>query len=138
MSKDYEELESLVQFQEAKIAALEKEVERLKVNTVVTGKTSDGYHTFYELYDHRSLLFLAVCLTDSIAVHNKHIYWCKDHYQDWDLVVFNTSDGQISYHIPSKYREITERLPERDIQHHVYDGHTSADVLKRLEEWIRG
>lgn len=48
----YEAVVSLIQQER------EKAVEEAKV---ITGETSDGYHTFNELYDHRIALFMALC-----------------------------------------------------------------------------
>ena len=119
---------------EAKIAELEQELEKAKT---ITGETSDGYHTFNELYDHRCLLFIAWVISDGKPGYS---YWLKEHFKGWDLIVCNIKGvGQVSYHVPIKYRALYEKqLPIHTLEQHEYDGHTSTDVLKRLEEWIRG
>lgn len=97
---------------------------------VINGDTSDGYHTFNELYDHRVLLWINLCLLQ----HPDITYLVEDHYEGWFLLGCETPQGQISYHCPNKYlglcSKITRRQPE-------FDGHTSSDVIKRLEAIAR-
>jgi hypothetical protein len=90
----------------------------------VTGETSDGYHTFNELYEHRCLLFINLCL-----LLRESAYWRKG-FEGWPLVGLETSFGQITYHVPEKYLPLFEGKiikggPE-------WDGHTSRDVVDRL------
>lgn len=99
------------------------------------GETSDGYHTFNELYEHRALLYIAWLTSDGCPGNP---YLVKDHYPDWDLLGCFIGGRQISYHIPVKHRhlyencveDLTENPPE-------FDGHTSSDVLERITEWIK-
>jgi hypothetical protein len=92
---------------------------------IVNGDISDGYHTFDELYDHRCLLFINLCL----ATPEKSA-WKKD-YEDWFCLYLETDRGQISYHCPQKYLRLIESTIKHDPEYE-WDGHTSADVLKRL------
>lgn len=109
----------------------EKVMELFAVNE----NTSDGYHTFKELYDHRIALFIALMRA------YPHLSWCSRKQSDgttmegWFIAGMNLPNGQISYHLPDEawYKfgpEINtlEQAPE-------WDGHTSADVVKRIEEW---
>lgn len=99
------------------------------------GDFSDGYHTFNELYEHRNLLFLAFCLTESGSRGLLHgqVYWQQDHFPDWDLVSTKIGGKQISYHLPSKYRHILEgNFEQSTTLEEVFDGHTSKDVIERL------
>ena len=97
-----------------------------RAGRVVDQNTSDGYHTFGELYEHRTLLFLALCLLNRFAVAYK-----KDHYDGWDVVYLETKEGQISYHVPTRYREVLEQNFIH-LESHPWDGHTSTDVIRRL------
>lgn len=112
----------------------------LKNKGMPIGEISDGYHTFDELYEHRIANFRIVC---------KHIKGAYDYrvipvwkslfhsdgssYDEWFIAGIHTEAGkQITYHIPMKEwsnwpGEEREQAPE-------WDGHTSADVLKRLAE----
>ena len=90
----------------------------------ITGETSDGYHTFNELYDHRCLLWINYCLTNPQGTYLVH-----DHFDGWFLLGKETIVGQISYHCPNKYIDLVMSIDQR---HPEFDGHTSADILERL------
>lgn len=103
---------------------------------------SDGYHTFDELYDHRITLYLALCEVIAAGGFYKNPdIWRSKCHSDGELC-FGTGTQfvlgigkepgkQISYHIPierweeADFAETLDKAPE-------WDGHTSADVLKRL------
>lgn len=100
------------------------------------GEISDGYHTFNELYDHRHTLFLALCRVMSFG--DRDVVWRSQLHSDcsklegWFIMGIGTEPGmQISYHLPlarwteADFAATYDRAP-------VFDGHTSADVLKRL------
>lgn len=101
-----------------------------KTFKIVNGDMSDGYHTFDELYDHRCLLFINLCLAYPLRA-----YW-KPHYEGWPLLVFELSSGQISYHVPEKFLPLFEGKVNRDDEYE-WDGHTPADVVTRLHENAR-
>lgn len=97
----------------------------------VDGNTSDGYHTFNELYDHRAKLF-------SVIVRNyPDLCWkSKQHhdgtmYDGMFIVGIDTPDGQASYHYDiDPYWSIfdckeLERAP-------VWDGHTPQQAIDRI------
>ena len=101
------------------------------------GQTSDGYHTFDELYEHRFELAMALCRARSVDLQPDAIM-AKKHadgsgYDGWFLLMIVDDPGkQISYHLPMKYWDrctefarVADMAPE-------FDGHTSADVLERL------
>jgi hypothetical protein len=99
-------------------------------------KISDGYHTFGELYQHRNLLFISMCKllkkdgTLDIWRSIRHSDGTMD--KDWFIMGVNKGSGmQISYYLPismwdkTMWAETLDRAPE-------YDGHTSVEVLERL------
>lgn len=89
------------------------------------GETSDGYHTFDELYEHRNLLFIALCL------HNReHCRWAP-HYPGWPVLFLELNGVQISYHVQEKYLPLFEEKIQRDDKYK-WDGHEAKDVLERL------
>lgn len=97
-----------------------------KTFKIVDGDMSDGYHTFDELYEHRCLLFINLCLGQ-----RGFAYW-RSHYEGWPLIGLETVAGQVTYHVPEKFLplfkdKIIEGGPE-------WDGHTSADVVERLRK----
>ncbi len=103
-----------------------------KTFKIVNGDMSDGYHTFDELYEHRCLLFINWMVSDGCP---GRCYWLREHFEGWDLIVCEVGRGeeQISYHVPKKYRELYESvIDELQSFEHVWDGHTSADVIARL------
>ena|SRR3990167_11204329 len=96
---------------------------------LVDGDISDGYHTFEELYNHRCLLFVNLCLMDP---HNA--YWKPEpSFGEWFCLYFELPKAQISYHIPNKYLPLVDGKIDRDDEHK-FDGHTSDDVVARLYE----
>ena len=90
------------------------------------GEISDGYHTFNELYEHRNLLFINMCLIKSSLAS-----W-RPHFEGWDALYLKTPAGQISYHVPIRHRPLYEQL--KGATESDYDGHTSGDVVDRLRK----
>jgi len=109
------------------------------MTATVTGSTSDGYHTFDELYDHRITLWIALCRKMAEIHHRSDdVVWRSKLHSDgssfdgWFVLGLLYDKGeQMTYHLPLSRWEQTdfakelERAPE-------YDGHSSADVLKRI------
>lgn len=117
--------------------------------TTDTGKLSDGYHTFDELYDHRITLFVALCrLYDAkesqsvwkttegpkFYVWRSRLHSDGTGYPGWFVLGIMPEDGkQITYHLPDErwaetdFARTLEQSPE-------FDGHTPADVLERLKK----
>lgn len=103
----------------------------------VSGTTSDGYHTFDELYEHRHALFLALCRR--IAGQRPDRVWRSTLHYDgtsftsWFVMGIDRLPGeQITYHLPmylwdeTNFATTLERAPE-------WDGHTPTDVVVRLK-----
>jgi len=102
----------------------------------VTGDTSDGYHTFNELYEHRHALF--ALLLEKQAIANIFVSPWKtwrdqngEIWEGWFIAGMDTVHGQISYHLPAEWWERLPDVPEIE-RNAAYDGHTSKDVLERL------
>lgn len=101
-----------------------------------TGKVSDGYHTFDELYDHRCHLFVALMRS------NPEISWRAKRHHDgssfdgWFIAGMDLPAGAITYHLPISMWGLLDgagiykmdTAPE-------WDGHTAADVVSRIAEW---
>ena len=101
------------------------------------GKVSDGYHTFDELYDHRCLLFVALMKT------NPKISWrANNHddgtsYESWFVAGMHLPSGDISYHLPQYMWKLLDNVKiKTSNKAPKWDGHTSKDVVSRLEEWV--
>jgi len=90
---------------------------------------SDGFHTFDELYEHRCLLFLNLCL------QSPQLCCYKQDYDEWFCLYMDSTCGQLSYHIPNKYLPLIEGkigAIVKELDH--WDGHTSAQVIERLQK----
>lgn len=105
----------------------------------ITGSTSDGYHAFDELYDHRVALFIALC-RNMFEHLGGNIWRSKLHsdgtmFDGWFVMGIYSGPGkQITYHLPierwgeTEFCRFTtrERAPE-------WDGHLPKDVLERVK-----
>ena len=95
---------------------------------------SDGYHTIAELYDHRCWLFVALMLSHPDRSWRSMQHHDGTSFDGWFIAGMRLPTGAISYHLPmhlwgTLYTVYAvERAPE-------WDGHTSADVLARIEDW---
>ena len=110
---------------------LEQEIEAWekldKENPKISGETSDGYHTFNELYDHRCLLWINLC-----NLMPEKCYLVPEHLLGWFLLGMETKEGQISYHCPNKFYDLINIRISKERPK--YDGHMSKDVIKRLKK----
>lgn len=97
----------------------------------ITGETSDGYHTFNELYAHRVRLF---CLL--MHAHKGSAWWSRKHpdgsaWEGWVIAGIDTPEGSATYHLPvSEIENLPEGIELPNGKE--WDGHTSDDVLVRL------
>jgi len=104
---------------------------------VVDGNTSDGYHTFNELYEFRKAYNAA--LFNELSANNKcsvHKSW-RHHNGElcfgggWFIVVAVLPSGQISNHYEAKDWDLF-KIKETDKAMFEFDGHTGIDVIDRL------
>lgn len=97
----------------------------------ITGDTSDGYHTFNELYDHRAKLFSVIvsCFKDKAWKSKKHNDGTM--YDGMFIVGIDTPEGQATYHYDiDPYWELfdckeLEKAPK-------WDGHTPSQAIDRI------
>lgn len=101
-----------------------------EVKLSVSGDTSDGYHTFDELYYHRMVLFSIICN------QNKDLAWksMKHHdgtmYENYFIVGISTPEGDYTYHYDIRdwnYFSVKElkKAPK-------WDGHKPSDITRLL------
>lgn len=101
-----------------------------EVKLSVSGDTSDGYHTFDELYHHRMILFSIICN------QNKDLAWksMKHHdgtmYENYFIVGISTPEGDYTYHYDIRdwnYFNVKEleKAPK-------WDGHNPSDITRLL------
>lgn len=126
------------------------DVERLKLISLIiseldnpdkTDDVSDGYHTFDELYYQRMMLTKTVALAAVTNFDKDTVYRSKLHsdgtmYKDFFIVVFNTPEGNFSYHYHMMYWGVFDFLKERPNAGD-FDGHTWKDVT-RLQSFFNG
>ena len=115
------------------------------------GKSSDGYHTFDDLYEHRHWLFIALVremrqvqeLSKKLGTSKpfQAIGWKSwKHsdgsmaYEGWFLACLDLPEGQISYHLPAEMWAFVD-LPHWDVPP-TWDGHTATDVVDRLKKRV--
>lgn len=107
----------------------------------ITGDTSDGYHTFNELYHHRAILFSVICnfMSDKAWKAKKHHDGTM--YDGMFIVGIDTPEGQATYHYDiDPYWDLfhvkeLENAPK-------WDGHTPDEAIRRIgnltppNEWV--
>ena len=92
------------------------------------GDTSDGSHTFDELYYHRMMLFAFICNS-----HKDDAWKSLQHddgtmYDDYFIVGIDTPEGQFTYHYHIDHWDkfdvmMIDKAPK-------WDGHTSDDITR--------
>ena len=99
----------------------------------INGDTSDGYHTFNELYHHRAVLFSVI-----VRDHRELAWKARKHhdgtmYDDMFIVGIETPKGQATYHYDlDPYWEMFD-CEEREYAPE-WDGHTPDDAIARIAE----
>ena len=100
--------------------------------------TSDGYHTFKELYEFRKAYNVAL-FNEWGATGKCHTHKSWRHNDGelcfgggWFIVVAVIPQGQISNHYEAKDWDLFN-VPEVEKALFEFDGHTGADVVERLK-----
>lgn len=107
-----------------------KELNALDV-PAITGETSDGYHTFNELYHHRAVLFSVIVKAFPGMAWKAKLHHDGTMYDGMFIVGIETPDGQATYHYDIEpYWDMfeckeLEYAPE-------WDGHTPAQAIERI------
>ena len=103
----------------------------LKAQEPITGETSDGYHTFNELYHHRAVLFSVIVANYKDRAWKSVRHHDGTMYDGMFIVGIDTPDGQATYHydinpywdmFDCKVREFAPK----------WDGHTPAQAIERI------
>ena len=120
--------------------------EKLKV----TGETSDGYHTFNELYEFRKVYNAALFnewakkttlnpfgYPATIPKYDVHKSWRHEDGElcfggGWFIVVAVLPSGQISNHYEEQDWDLFQ-IPSYEKALYKFDGHTPQDVITRLQ-----
>ena len=149
-------VEQLGNYNEEVIFLYQSEIQEAKAihkeETTITEDTSDGYHTFKELYEIRKAYNVALfnewasqlivekkvggAIVESLGKYNIHKSW-KHHDGElcfgggWFIVVAMLPTGQISNHYKAEDWDLF-KIPEVEKALFPFDGHTTEDVIKRL------
>lgn len=102
-----------------------------------TGEISDGYHTFDELYEHRCTLFLALMKATPELSWISTLHDDGSEFFGWFIAGMNLPTGTVTYHLPDGMWSLACETGAKQIERAPkWDGHTSADVVNRLQQWI--
>lgn len=115
------------------------------MTTEVTGETSDGFHTFNELYEFRLLYNAALFNEWAIEGFDKPFYDVHKSWRHsdgelcfgggWFIVMATLPTGQISNHYEAEHWDLFQ-IPERE-RADEWDGHSAADVAERLTAFLK-
>ncbi len=119
--------------------SLAKAINKLIASVPVdTNYISDGYHTFGELYQFRMVLTALLFNEwnkEGITVYKTTKDSEGKDQGNWFIVVAELPTGQISFHYPHFEGWELFKVPVKE-KVEKYDGHTSIDVLSRLEFYL--
>jgi hypothetical protein len=114
----------------------------LDVLGINRGQISDGFHTFDDLYAHRTALFALLCRfrPDLSWRSREHHEGGEEMFQDFFIAGMGLPMGrhieQVTYHCRLDAWDLFEGVPVLD-HAPAWDGHTPQDVVERLNRWWR-
>lgn len=98
------------------------------------GELNDNYHSFNDLYRHRTLL-LALALNYVPYAWKARVHEDGTMYDGMFVVGAPTPDGMITYHCDNEYWNLfrVPALPNAP----KFDGYTDKDVANRIEQFLK-
>ena len=97
----------------------------------ITGDTSDGYHTFNELYHHRAVLFSVICNDRPEVAWKSKRHHDGTMYDGMFIVGIDTPEGQATYHYDIDPYWNLFRVKELELAPE-WDGHTPGEAIRRI------
>lgn len=97
-------------------------------------KASDSYHDFDQLYAHRILLFIALIKSHKDIAWKSRLHSDGTSFDGWFIAGMSLPSGQITYHIADQFWNMLDNINTLE-KSPEWDGHSSDDVLKRLNNW---
>ena len=97
----------------------------------ITGDTSDGYHTFNELYHHRAILFSVICNERPEVAWKSKRHHDGTMYDGMFIVGIDTPEGQATYHYDREPYWDVFRVKELELAPE-WDGHTPGEAIRRI------
>lgn len=98
---------------------------------IETGKLSDGYHTFDELYFHRMILFSTICSTYRDKAWKSKLHDDGTMFDNYFIVGIDTPEGAYSYHYHMEYWGHFKDIKELE-KAPKWDGHKPEDITRLL------
>lgn len=96
----------------------------------VDSGTSDGYHTFDELYYHRMILFSYIVNKNHSVAWKSKLHHDGTMYPNYFIVGIDTPEGQYSYHY---HLDDWEKFFCQELEHaRKWDGHEPKDITRLL------
>lgn len=113
---------------------------RIREEVKITGETSDGYHSFNELYEFRKI-YNALIFNEWASQGKYNIHKSKKHFDGedcfgggWFIVMATLPTGQISNHYELKDWDLFKC--EEHERAEEWDGHTAQDVAQRITDLL--
>lgn len=136
IDKHEHDFQDISNFWIKKLKSQREEILGEKINE----NTSDGYHTFKELYEFRKLYNAS--LFNEWANSNKYdVHKSKKHNEGdecfgggWFIIMAELPTGQISNHYEMKDWDLFNIFEKE--RANKWDGHTAQDVAKRLNDFL--
>lgn len=97
----------------------------------ITGETSDGYHTFNELYHHRAVLFSVIVKAFPEKAWKARKHHDGTMFDGMFIVGIETPSGQATYHYDVNPYWDMFSCKEVDLAPE-WDGHTPAQAIERI------
>lgn len=101
----------------------------------IDGNTSDGYHTFDELYHHRAVLFSVIVSKFANRSWKSKLHADGTMYEGMFIVGIETPDGQATYHydVEPYWNLFQCKEVDRALE---WDGHTPDQAIERIGKLI--
>ena len=99
---------------------------QVDVEEIDNGEISDGYHTFNELYHHRTKLFAVVCNAYPSVAWKSLLHFDGTMYDGYFIAGVTTPEGDYSYHAKLEYWD-DYQIPELQNAPE-WDGHEPSDI----------
>lgn len=116
-----------------RLKKIQDQINEIKETGMSVGELSDTYHSFNDLYKHRTVLTAFSMMSMPYAWKSKK-HEDGSMYDGMFIVGAPTPNGMITYHYDLEYWNLF-KIPEIPHAPH-FDGHTPEDVIERLTNWI--
>lgn len=96
----------------------------------IDGNTSDGYHTFDELYYHRMILFSVICNQNKERAWKSKLHADGTMFDDYFIVGISTREGEYTYHY---HADNWDAFDVKELKFAPeWDGHKPEDITRLL------